>query len=120
MYARLTPLLPVHEIRRELAFYEALGFRQHVDAAEVYELEDFAALSYGQHILFGLVKVAAEVTVPAAGLVWQFEASDLDGVARAAAVCGLDVVAPVAEQPWGRRTLAIRSPAGYEVGFEDA
>lgn len=120
VYARSTPILPVTDVAQELAFYEELGFRQHTDPSEVYALDEFAAVAHGEQILFGLVRANQEVAVPPAGLILQFEATDLDAVSRVATERGLEVTRPLATQPWGRRTLTIKSPSGYDIGFEDA
>ncbi|SDD38953.1 VOC family protein [Auraticoccus monumenti] len=118
MFTRLTPILPVAQVAEELAFYEALGLTRHTDPEETYPLEDFAAVASGEHILFGLARTD-DVAVPPAGLLWQLETDDLDAVARAAVDGGVQVTSAVATQPWGRRTMTLRSPNGYLVGVEE-
>lgn len=53
---RMTPILPVTDVRGELAFYERLGFSQYVDPDESYPAEESAAVSHGDSILFGLAR----------------------------------------------------------------
>jgi predicted enzyme related to lactoylglutathione lyase len=119
MFTRLTPILPVLDVRQELAFYEQLGFEQHSDPNETYPLEDFAAVTNGEHILFGLSRHGDRTAVPAVGLDWQFEATDLESVDRAAASAGFEVVQPITLEPWGRKAMTIRSPSGYLVRVEE-
>ena len=120
MINRLTPILPVADVALELAFYMSLGFEVHIDSVEEYPPDEFAAVRHGEYVLFGLARTSPGTRPNEVGLVWQFETSDLDEIARLAHTAGLDVVAPVVTQTWGRRTMTLRSPNGYEVGFEDA
>ena len=121
MYTRLIPVLPVADVPAERQFYEALGFKHHVDPNEQYPESAFAALKAGASILFG-VSVSAEFEPESAEsrLWWQFETSDLDAVHRQARVAELPVVQAPTREEWGRRTLKLRSPNGYLVTFEEA
>lgn len=47
MYTRLIPVLPVGDVLAERGFYEALGFRRHMDPDEQYPEAAFAALEFG-------------------------------------------------------------------------
>ena len=116
MFKQLTPVLPVADVPVELAFYERLGFRRHVDPAEVHPVGKFAAVAYGEHILFGLARAETETVLPPRGLSWQFETTDLDSVSDAAATAGMQVKQPVTRQPWGRRTTLSSPRCGSARG----
>lgn len=120
VFTRLTPILPVSSVRDELNFYQQLGFDQYIDPLETYSIEEFAAVTHGDGILFGLSSHADVSQVPPAGLEWQFETTDLESVSRAATKAGLEITLPIKVQPWGRKMLTVRSPNGYSVNFEQA
>ena len=120
MFTRVTPILPVSDVRGELAFYQQLGFKQHTDPDETYPVEEFVAIAHGDGILFGLAASEDPASVPPVGLEWQFETTDLESVSRAAAAAGLEVTVPITVQSWGRRMMTVRSPNGYAVNFEAA
>ena len=120
MYAKLIPILPVSDVRKERSFYEALGFVLHVDSAETYPEDQFAALAFGDHILFGLALTRDACPLTDAGLFWQLETTDIDTVHARAIEHALHVLEPPTRQAWGRRTMTLGSPCGYRVGFEEA
>ena len=120
MVTRLTPILPVGDVRAELTFYQQLGFEQHTDPDETYPVEEFVAIAHGDGILFGLAASNDPGSVPPVGLEWQFETTDLASVSHAATAAGLEVTLPVTVQPWGRKMMTVRSPSGYAVTFEEA
>jgi catechol 2,3-dioxygenase-like lactoylglutathione lyase family enzyme len=120
MYAKLIPILSVADVRKERSFYEALGFELHVDSAETYPEDQFAALAFGAHILFGLVLAPDASPLTDAGLFWQVETTDIDAVHARATEHGLLVLEPPTRQAWGRRTMTLGSPCGYRVGFEES
>ncbi|HEY6598735.1 MAG TPA: hypothetical protein VIZ30_05465, partial [Pseudomonadales bacterium] len=68
MYSKLIPILPVSNVLTERAFYEALGFRRHVDPGETYPEHEFAALASGEHILFGLAYLDSSEALTEHGL----------------------------------------------------
>lgn len=117
VFTRLTPILPVASVPAELAFYELLGFQRHIDPLENYPVDEFAAVTSGDAILFGL-SVQVPWVGPPAAVEWQFETTDIDTVGRRATDGGLDVALPVTVQAWGRRMMTVRSPSGYAVNFE--
>jgi catechol 2,3-dioxygenase-like lactoylglutathione lyase family enzyme len=119
MYSRLTPILPVPDVLEERRFYENLGFERDVDPAESYPEDQFAALVHGSHILFGLAVSSEGRPLTEHGLYWQFETTDLEALYAMAKACGAEVLELPTRQPWGRRTMALRSPAGYRVTFEE-
>ncbi|MFD0483122.1 VOC family protein [Kineococcus sp. GCM10028916] len=107
-FLRALPVLPVHDLDAEIAFYEALMF--HVQHRE----DDFAALQRDA-VLFGLR--SAEVAVPPPGLSWQLEVDDVTAVLALALEAGLGV----AEEPQrrgGEWTIRLQTPAGYELVLE--
>jgi uncharacterized glyoxalase superfamily protein PhnB len=120
MFTRLTPILPVGDVREELTFYQQLGFKQHTDPDETYPVEEFVAVAHGAGILIGLAASKDPASVPPVGMAWQFETTDLDSVSRAAVAAGLEVTLPITVQSWGRRMMTVRSPSGYAVNFEEA
>lgn len=120
LFTRLIPVLPVRDVRSERAFYEKLGFTCYVDPEESYPEDVFAALEAGPGIRFGIS--AAPGFDPATAesrLWWQFATNDADAVDDRAARAGLAVEQAPKLEPWGRRTLKLRSPNGYLVAFEE-
>ncbi|WP_432561976.1 VOC family protein [Kineococcus sp. SYSU DK003] len=110
-FLRALPVLPVHDLDAETAFYERLTFHvQHRD-------DDFVALERDR-ALFGLRRVDADVTVPPPGLSWQFEVDDVPGVLAAALAAGVVVHEEPQRQPSGDWTLRLQTPAGYELVVE--
>lgn len=108
-FLRALPVLPVHDLDAEVAFYESLSFRvQHRE-------DGFAALEAGR-VLFGLR--AADVTVPPPGLSWQLEVDDVAGVLAAALAAGVVVREAPRQQPSSDWTLRLATPAGYELVVE--
>lgn len=119
MYSKLIPILPVLDVRTERAFYESLGFRRHVDPDEPYAEDELAALAYGEHILFAVVAAQASEPLTEHGLFWQIETTDIDAVHALAMTNAIEIVDGPTVQAWGRRTMMLRSPNGYDVGFEE-
>jgi len=120
MYSKLIPILPVSNVLTERAFYEALGFRPHVDPDETYPENEFAALASGEHILFGLAYLDSSEALTEHGLYWQIETTDIDAVHALALAGSLTVIEAPTLQQWGRKTMMLESPNGYRVGFEEA
>lgn len=108
-YLRALPVLPVHDLAAETAFYEALMF--HVQHRE----EDFVALERDL-VLFGLRR--SDAVVPAPGFSWQLEVDDVAAVLTAAHEAGLVVREEPQRQPSGDWTLRLQTPAGYELVVE--
>ena len=120
MYTRLIPVLPVGDVLAEREFYENLGFTRYVDPEEEYPEEAFSALEAGPSIRFGISVVPEfDASEAESRLWWQFETSDVDAVHGRAITAGLDVEQPPKAEPWGRRTLKLRTPNGYLVTFEE-
>ncbi|MEW1958907.1 VOC family protein [Kineococcus sp. NPDC059986] len=110
-FLRALPVLPVHDLDAETAFYEALSFHvQHRD-------DGFAALERDR-VLFGLRQVPADVPVPPGGVSWQVEVDDVAAALAAARTGGLYVAATPHQQPSGEWTLRLVTPAGYELVLE--
>lgn len=42
MFTRLTPILPVANVREELTFSERLGVHQRTDSTEAYQIDELA------------------------------------------------------------------------------
>ncbi len=120
MYTRLIPVLPVGDVLAEREFYENLGFTRYVDPEEEYPEEAFSALEAGPSIRFGISVVPEfDSSEAESRLWWQFETSDVDAVHGRAITAGLDVEQRPKAEPWGRRTLKLRTPNGYLVTFEE-
>ena len=119
MYSKLIPILPVADVPAERAFYETLGFHLHVDPDEVYPEDQFAALAYGENILFGVSRADPCEPLTEQGLYWQIETTDIDAVHELAVSGLLQIVEGPVLQSWGRRTMTLRSPNGYRVGVEE-
>jgi len=91
----------------------------HINPDELYSQLEFAALRYGDHILFGVAKAREfDSTTAEDRLWWQIEASNLDAVHRRAIGANLPAEQLPKLEPWGQRTLKIRSPNGYLVVLE--
>ena len=120
LYTRLIPVLPVADVLAEREFYERLGFTHFVDPAEQYPATAFAALGYGEDIVFG-VALSPEFDPANADsrLWWQVEAPDVWPIHARAREANLEIEQPPQIEPWGRRTLKLRSPNGYVVTFEE-
>ncbi|MEZ0166438.1 VOC family protein [Kineococcus sp. LSe6-4] len=110
-FLRALPVLPVHDLDAETAFYEALSF--HVQHRE----DGFAALERDR-VLFGLRRVAAGVAVPPAGLSWQLEVDDVAQAVAVARAGGLLVREAPRRQETGEWTVRVLTPAGYELVLE--
>ncbi|GAA0315962.1 hypothetical protein [Kineococcus aurantiacus] len=108
-FLRALPVLPVHDLDAEVAFYEGLSF--HVQHRE----GDFAALERDR-VLFGLRRAAVDVPPP--GLSWQLEVDDVPAVLAVALAAGIVVREEPHEQPSGEWTLRLVTPAGYELVVE--
>ncbi|MEZ0493291.1 VOC family protein [Kineococcus sp. TBRC 1896] len=107
-FLRALPVLPVHDLDAETAFYAALSF--HVQHRE----DGFAALESGE-VVFGLRRVPADVPVPPAGVSWQVEVDDVAEVLAGARAGGLLVREAPHQRDGGRWTLRLLTPAGYEL-----
>lgn len=120
LYTRLIPVLPVADVLAERDFYERLGFSHFVDPDEQYPATAFAALRYGENIVFG-VALSPEFDPASAEsrLWWQLESVDVWPIHERARAANLEVEQPPQIEPWGRRTLKLRSPNGYVVTFEE-
>jgi hypothetical protein len=70
---KLIPILPVFDVKKERAFYEALGFHLHVVPEETYPEDQFAALAFGANVLFGVAHSESAETLTERGLFWQIE-----------------------------------------------
>jgi uncharacterized glyoxalase superfamily protein PhnB len=119
MYSKLIPILPVSEVRTERDFYVSIGFQLHVDPKETYPEDQFAALAYDEHVLFAVAASDVSEPLTARGLFWQIETTDIEAVFALARKHGIEVVQSPRMQPWRRRTMMLRSPNGYDVGFEE-
>jgi predicted enzyme related to lactoylglutathione lyase len=120
MYTKLIPILAVNDVLLEKAFYINLGFENYVDPVETYPEQDFAALKHGEAILFGLMRSEEKVNPSVTELIWQIETTDIEAVYQLALEHKLEILSPLTMQRWGRKTMASKSPTGYEVGFEEA
>ncbi len=119
MYSKLIPIVPVCDVRTERDFYLSIGFQLHVDPKETYPEDQLAALAYGEHILFAVAASDTSEPLTARGLLWQIETTDIEAVHALARKHGIEVVQGPTMQPWQRRTMMLRSPNGYVVGFEE-
>lgn len=104
-FLRALPVLPVHDLDAEVAFYEALSF--HVQHRE----DGFAALER-DGVLFGVREVAAASPPP--GFSWQLEVDDVPAVLALARAAGLLVPEEPRRQD-GEWVLRLPTPAGYEL-----
>ena len=113
MYTRLQPILHVFDLEAEKDFYLKLGF------TVTYESEDFAAISFGEGILFGLQrKQDSDPSLFEQQAVWQIGADSIEAVHQICQRENLDVIASPSPQEWGEWVLKVRSPNGYAVLFE--
>lgn len=118
MYSKLIPILPVSDVAKERAFYEALGFRLHLDPDETYPEDQFAALAFGENVLFGVTRSENAEALTERGLYWQIETTDIDAVHKRAVDGSLQILEGPTRQSWGRRTMALRSTSPASTPFE--
>ena len=120
MFKRLTPVLPVRDVLAERDFYESLGFARHVDPTESYPESVFAAFAGGPNVWFGVaIDPGFDADTADARLWWQIEVDDVDALHERARREKLEIEQPPRIEPWGRRTLKLRTPNGYVLTFEE-
>ncbi|MDA0748995.1 MAG: VOC family protein, partial [bacterium] len=114
MFTQLLPVLYVPDLDAEVKFYQVLGFSiSHQDG-------DFVAMKFGTSILFGLQRregFRVEGILPQ--MVWQIGVRSASEVYVLCVEKGLPVVYEPRMEAWGCWTVAVRSPGGYEVVFEE-
>jgi uncharacterized glyoxalase superfamily protein PhnB len=103
--------LATHDMRRAVAFYEALGFRRLYGGPEA----DFTSLAAGSGYL-NLIAQPAERR-------WSwwgraiFYVEDVDKTHSTALAAGLAPSTAPADAPWGERYFHITDPDGHELSF---
>lgn len=111
-FTGLQPILHVHDVPAEVEFYQKLGF------SVITQDPDFAALQYGDRILFGLQPIPEEADLSLTGLVWQIGVADIDQIIQVCLKNKIDLYTLPAEQSWGEWLMSVRSPNGILVYFE--
>lgn len=103
--------LVVRDLRRSLAFYQALGFTL------LHQKDGFASLTWEDHRLFldersGLPEPHA---VPVMNV--RVMVPDVDRFWQRVGELGLRIVAPIADRPYGLRDFTIADPDGFGLRF---
>ncbi|MBE0696793.1 MAG: hypothetical protein IH586_07710, partial [Anaerolineaceae bacterium] len=83
-----------------------------------YQEDNFAGISDGGSILFGLLSRNKEKPVVDQPIVWQIGTKDIDGVHQRCMEETLEVLQPPEKQNWGEWVMIVQSPNGYQVYFE--
>jgi catechol 2,3-dioxygenase-like lactoylglutathione lyase family enzyme len=103
--------LATHDMRRAVAFYDALGFRLLYGGADA----DFTSFAAGGGYL-NLIAQPAERR-------WSwwgraiFYVADVDAMHRTALAAGFAPSTAPADAPWGERYFHIADPDGHELSF---
>ncbi len=113
LYTRLQPVLYVHDLEAEKAFYAKLGFTVKDETAT------FASVTNGDTLLFGLLYNANFRLVNyGQPLVWQIGVNSVQAVYEICERGKLKIEEMPELQDWGEWTMAIGSPNGWYVTFE--
>jgi hypothetical protein len=112
MYTRLQPILFVADLNAETEFYHKLGF------VTIYQEDNFAGISDGASILFGLLCKNSDLPVKEQPLVWQIGTSNITGLHQLCLQQALEVLQAPEKQSWGAWVMIVQSPNGYQVYFE--
>ena len=113
---KLLPILHVKDPHAERDFYVRLGLRATYEGPEY---PDFLAVG-NDAVEFGLSR-RPDAEPAKAGVTWQLGVSDIEAVIDACDQAGLSFEVTT-EQPrpdWSYRIVAVRSPNGMEVLFEE-
>jgi catechol 2,3-dioxygenase-like lactoylglutathione lyase family enzyme len=113
VYKRLQPILNVRNLETEKLFYVQMGFKV------AYQSTGFAAVQFGDQILFGLQE--STQGDPAAfeqQMIWQFGVDSVRAIAQHCEREKIPVEKPMALQSWGEWLIVLRSPDGYRIAFE--
>jgi catechol 2,3-dioxygenase-like lactoylglutathione lyase family enzyme len=103
----VTPILPVHDMPRAIAFYESAGFD-----VEPYD-DGYAFVRFADASAFDLAR--AEHLDPARNeAACYLIGGDADGWHARLSAAGLPVTA-VEDQPWGMRELTLTDPSGNRL-----
>ena len=113
--SNITPVLPVSDIRKEIAFFEKLGFSKTYDSLHYSDALDYAVLTFdsqsihlqlfsdgnfmGQQVKFWVADINQVKTL--------FDASNIDGNLHE-------------QTPWGTHELGCYSPANHALFFVQA
>lgn len=112
-YTRLQPHVFVKDVDAEKDFYVKLGF------GVTYESQGFAAIGYGDSILFGLREdSSSDPEKLAEQIYWQIGVKRVRAVEGTCKAKGLNIVQAPELQSWGEWIMKVRSPNGIVVGFE--
>lgn len=108
---QLVPEILVRDIRRAVAFYQALGFEVIGDRG------DFVALAWEGHRLFldERPDLPPPPDVPMANV--RVMVPDVDRCWRLAGELGARVIAPIADRAYGLRDFTVADPDGFGVRF---
>ncbi|MGR4870824.1 VOC family protein [Variovorax sp. LARHSF232] len=117
------PVLPVADVTRAARYFrDVLGFEIDFIAGEppsYARVKKGAERRHGDPVYLRLWQCGA---APASGQSWKGEivihvGHDVDGLHAAYVKRGVDIVEPLASQPWGLREFALREPDGHVLRF---
>lgn len=117
------PVLPVADVTRAARYFrDVLGFEIDFIAGEppsYARVKKGAERRHGDPVYLRLWQCGA---APVGGQSWKGEivihvGHDVDGLHAAYVKRGVDIVEPLASQPWGLREFALREPDGHVLRF---
>jgi hypothetical protein len=113
LYTRLQPILNIADLEAEIGFYTALEFEIKDQA------EGFAAVAFGDCILFGLQQQKSPAPeVIQESMVWQIGVTDVGLIQDLCQRQDLNILRSPERQPWGEWIMKVESPNGWVVVFE--
>jgi catechol 2,3-dioxygenase-like lactoylglutathione lyase family enzyme len=115
LFTRLAPVLNVHDLAAERAFYESLGLPVIYEGPEY---PDFIAFGTST-VHFGIQAAAADNDPPSV-LTWQITVGDVDRAMERCRGAGISFKLEHNDPApgWSYRRLLIQTPSGYRLALE--
>ncbi len=108
-----TPTLPVLDVRKAVAFYEAAGFGVRIYEDDQSSESGFAFVDFDGQSVFDVVLVA-QIDPARNGAGCYIITKDVDVWHARMSAAGLPVT-PVQEEPWGMREFTLTDPSGNRL-----
>jgi catechol 2,3-dioxygenase-like lactoylglutathione lyase family enzyme len=113
MITSSTAIFACADVRQTVDFYcNMLGFKQHWLWGDP---PTFAAVGLGKIEIF--VQLEPELASRVEGHGHYFHVDDVDALHARHVAAGAQIVAPLANKPWGVREYTVRDPNGYHLRF---